>query len=185
MNCKRCQKLFHEYLDENLSPRVRTSIEEHLRDCGDCRDALAEERSLSTSMRGLLNRQVEGLKLRPGVQHEVVKAIESGAPSPKIHRNYRRILLRPALAMGVAACVLVAVMAIFQNGKSPPTQPAAQHPQSYIMCMATTYADQAKTDWIERRLIVEMRNGIEGYLEIIARKPAETTQTNQEVEEQQ
>jgi hypothetical protein len=183
MNCKRCQKLFHEYLDESLASRRRTVIEEHLRTCEGCREALSRERSLSTSMSELLSRYVGGLKLRPGIQHDVVKALESGAPSPKTRRNYRRVLLRPAVALGAAACVLAVAIAVFQNGKPPPPQSAVHHPQSYIMCMATTYADEAKTDWIERRMIVEMRNGIEGYLKIVARKPPKETQTNQEEEQ--
>ena len=183
MNCNHCQKLLHQYLDESLSSEKRASVEEHLRSCDDCRQALLKERDFSKSVRELLERRTDRLTLQPDIQRDVLKALESGAASPKTHKNYRRVLLRPALALGAAACVLVVAIAIFQNGKPPPTEPAVQHRQSYIMCMATTYADEAKTDWIERHLIVEMRNGIEGYLKIIARKPPKETQTNQEEEQ--
>jgi hypothetical protein len=45
--------------------------------------------------------------------------------------------------------------------------------------MATTYTDETKTDWTERRLIVKTRNGGEGYLKIIARKTPKSDKTNQ------
>jgi len=117
----------------------------------------------------------------------MVKALESGAPSPKTHRNYRRVLLRPALALGAAACLLFAAIIAPHNHKPAPVrtaQPVAVRPKSYIMCMATTYADETKTDWIERRMIVVTRNGREGYLNIIARKPSKPDEAKQNEKEE-
>jgi len=183
MNCNHCQKLLHQYLDESLSSEKRASVEEHLQSCDGCREAVLKERGLAKSIRELLERRTDRLTLQRDIQRDVLKALESGAASPKTHKNYRRVLLRPALALGAIACLLVVAITLIQNHKPQHVKPVMDHPRSYIMCMATTYADEAKTDWIERHLIVEMRNGIEGYLKIIARKPPKETQTNQEEEE--
>jgi len=185
MNCKRCQKLIHEYLDEALPSRLRSSVEQHLGGCDDCRAALARERQLLRSTAELLRERVHSMSLHPGVSRKVQAALESGAPSPRIPSYRRNVLLRPALALGAAVCVLVALIAILRNHSPQPIRPAKsvpEHPQSYIMCMATTYTDAAKTDWIQRCLIVEMKNGIDRYLKITAKKPPKPTQPKEEKE---
>ncbi len=187
MNCKRCQNLLHEYLDESLPSRKRTSIEEHLQTCDDCRQALASEQDFARSLSGLFRRETDSLTLSPAIQHNVLEALHSGAPSPKTHKSCTSLLLRPALALAAAACLTVAAIIAFRGQKPQLVQqstPAVPHPKSYIMCMATTYADDSKTDWIERRMIVVTRNGGEGYLNIIARKPSKPDQTNQNEREE-
>jgi len=187
MNCKHCQKLLHEYVDEALPPRIRISVEEHLHGCDDCRTALAEEQDFSKSMSELLNLRADSLTLGPDIQRNVLQALESGAPSPKTRKSYRRVLLRPAWGLAAAACLLVAAIVALQNHNPQPVRPAppaVDHPKSYIMCMATIYADETKTDWIERRMIVETRNGAERYLRIVARKPAKEKQMDPEREEE-
>lgn len=187
MNCKRCRKLLHEYLDESLPSRKRASLEEHLQTCDDCRQALTRQQDFSRSLSGLFRRETDSLTLSPAIQRNVLEALQSGAPSPKTHKSYRSVLLRPALALGAAACLLVAALIAFRGQKPELVQqstPVVPHPKSYIMCMATTYTDDTKTDWIERRLIVVTRNGGEGYLNIIARKPSKPDQTNQNEREE-
>ena len=82
--------------------------------------------------------------------------------------------------------MVTVAFAILRNHKPPQpirrAQPAPEHLQSYIMCMGTTYADETKTDWIERCLIVEMKNGVDGYLKIIAKKPPKPTHPKEEKE---
>jgi hypothetical protein len=186
MNCKRYQKLIHEYLDDALSSGLRSSIEEHLKACDDCRKAFAQERAFSESATKLLREGVHSMSLHPDILPKVQAVLESGASSPRIPSYQRNVLLRPALALGVAAVLATVAFAILRNHQPPqPTrrvQPVPERLQSYIMCMATTYADETKTDWIERRLIVEMKNGIDGYLKIIAKKPAKPTQPKEEKE---
>jgi hypothetical protein len=48
MNCRRSQELLSDYIEKTLSPLLRREVEDHLRECGDCR-GLAEsmERVLS------------------------------------------------------------------------------------------------------------------------------------------
>jgi hypothetical protein len=178
--------LLHEYLDDALSFRLRASVEEHLRICDECGEALAQERDFSRAVSGLLRRKAESLRLSRDVRRRVMEALESGAPSPKIRRRYKRVLVRPVLAVAAAACLLVAAVALFRQHEPPPVRaakPIADHPKSYIMCMATRYAEGSETDWIERRMIVRIRNGREGYLEITARKAPKEKQANEEKEE--
>lgn len=186
MNCKRCQKLIHEYLDDALPSGLRSSVERHLGGCDDCREALAAERAFTRSATELLRERVHSMELHPGVSHKVLTALESGSPSPRIRSHRRKVFLRPAMALGVAVVLVTVAFAIFRDHQPPQplrrVQPVPEHLQSYIMCMATTYADETKTDWIERRLIVEMKNGIDGYLKIIARKPPKPTEPKEEKE---
>ncbi len=183
MNCKRCQKRIHEYLDEALPSKLRTSVGEHLAGCHVCREALDNERTLARSASELLSKRVHSMRLRPDLPRKVVTALESGAPAPRIRGYRRNVVLRPALALGVAAALVIGAFAILRDYQPPrirSAQPVPEHPKSFVMCMGTTYADATKTDWTERRLIVEMRNGIDGYLEIIARKPAKPTEREEE-----
>ncbi len=186
MNCKRCQKLIHEYLDDALPSGLRFSVEQHLGSCDDCREALTAERAFSCSATKLLRERVQSITLHPDVPRKVLTALESGAPSPSVPSHRRKVLLRPALALGVAAVLVTIVFAIPRNHQPPQpirrAKSVLEHPQSYIMCMATTYTDAAKTDWIERCLIVEMKNGVHGYLKIIATKPPKPTQPKEEKE---
>jgi anti-sigma factor RsiW len=179
MNCKRCQKLLYEFLDGALSSTARASVEAHLETCDACRQALVQEQLLSRSVPELVRRETASLSVRPNVQRKILEALESGARLPRIRLRLARLLLRPALALGTAACLLVAAILAVKKPEPETAPPAAQHVKSYIMCMATTYTDETKTDWIERRLIVETRNGGEGYLRIIARKTPKTDQTKQ------
>ena len=186
MNCKRCRKLIHEYRDDALPSGLRSSVEHHLGSCDDCREALTAERAFTRSANKLLRERVHSMTLHPDVARKVLTALESGAPSLRIRSHRRKVSWRPALALGVAAILVTVAFAILRNQQPPqPTrraQPVPEHLQSYIMCMATTYADETKTDWIERRLIVEMKNGIDGYLKIIATKPPKPTQPKEEKE---
>lgn len=183
MNCKRCQKRIHEYLDDVLPLKLRSSVEEHLAGCDDCRKALAGERAFTRSATRLLREGVHSMSLHPEVSRKVVAALESGAPASRIRGYRKNVVLRPALALGAFAVFVIASFAILRNGQPPAVRrarPVPEHTKSFIMCMGTTYADAAKTDWIERRLIVEMKNGIDGYLEIIAKKPAKPTEQEEE-----
>lgn len=183
MNCKRCRKRIHEYLDDALPPRVRSSVEQHLGDCDHCRAALAQERQFSGSTADLLRERVHSLRLDPNVSPKIVTALKSGVSAPRIRGYRRNVVLRPALALGIVAALVIAAFAILTDHQPPPSrraQPIPEHPKSFVMCMGTTYADETKTDWIERRLIVEMKNGIEGYLEVVAKKPAKPTEREEE-----
>lgn len=179
MNCKRCQKLLYEFLDGALSSRARASVDAHLETCDACRQALVQEQLLSRSVPEFLRRETASLSIRPNVHRKVLEALDSGAPSPRLRPRLAHVLLRPALALGTAACLLVAAILSVKKPGPQPAHPVAPHLKSFIMCMATTYTDDTKTDWIERRLIVETRNGGEGYLKIIARKTPKSDKTNQ------
>ncbi len=187
MNCNRFQKLLHEYLDETLSPRARSLIEKHLEGCEHCRNALALERNFAARVSEQLRRRASKVTLRRDIQQNVMAALESEVRLPEILGIGKRAFVRSALAVAATACLVVAAVFIFRKGGSPPGPPSrsGEHrPPSYAMCMATIYADESKTDWVERRLIVEMRNGGEGYLKIIARKPPKPDPTKKEKEEQ-
>jgi len=179
MNCKRCQRLLYEFLDEALSSRGKASVEAHLETCDACRQALVQEQLLSRSVSELVRRETASLGVRPNVQRRILEALDSGAPSPRIRPPLAHLLLRPALSLGTAACLLVAAILSVKKPEVQPTRLVAPHIKSFIMCLATTYTDETKTDWIERRMIVKTRNGGEGYLKIIARKTPKTDLTKQ------
>jgi len=188
MNCKKCQKLLYEYIDEALPPRTRASFEEHVQGCHECRQQLLREQDFSGSTSELLHRRTESLRLRQDSQRGLLDALQSGA-SPRIRQYGWRPLLRPAVVLVTAACFAI-VAAVALRGHKPaspkpsPTAPPLRGPESFLVCTATIYADEAKTDWIERRMIVETRNGREGQLRIVARKNPKPDQTNQKEEEQ-
>ncbi len=171
MTCKSCQRLLYDYLDEALPAERRASMEQHLERCEGCREALGRERQLTSSMSALLRRETRSLTLRADTGREVERSLGSAVRAPEERASDRRRLLRPAVAVAAATCVVVGLVLALQREKPQPRQAAAPHRTSFIMCMATVYADDTKTDWIERRLIVEEKNGVDRYLKIIARKP--------------
>ena len=174
MKCKSCQRLFYEYLDEALPAKRRASVEQHLEKCEGCREMLTQERALSSTMSASLRRETRSLTLRPNVGKEVERALASPAQAAVKMPSRNRPLLRPAMVVAAVACLAVVAVLALQKKEPQPrgaAVAAAPHRTSFIMCMATVYADDAKTDWIERRLIVEEKNGVDRYLKIIARKP--------------
>lgn len=175
MKCKSCQRLLYDYLDEALPAERRASMEQHLERCEGCRQALGEERALSSTMSASLRRETRSLTLRADIGREVERALASPIKAAPVRMPSRtRPLLRPAMVAAAVACLALVAVFVLQEKEPQPRRaaaPAAPHPTSFIMCMATVYADDTKTDWIERRLIVEEKNGVDRYLKIIARKP--------------
>lgn len=53
MSCQTIEELLALYLDDALTPTERQRVEQHLADCSDCRDTLAELRQMQLDLRAL------------------------------------------------------------------------------------------------------------------------------------
>jgi hypothetical protein len=105
MNCRGVSRRLSAYIDDDLSPGIKRSVDEHLRACRPCARRLAELEAIITSARNL-----PPLEVSVGLKERILSALNQ---RPKPVLGIRGIRLRFALA-GTAfatAAVLVFVLA--------------------------------------------------------------------------
>jgi Putative zinc-finger len=76
MNCENFNDQMPEYLDGSLTTAQQASARQHVEKCLDCQRALARQEAFAKSIRLSLNRETEGLSLRPDTRRNIVKAFE-------------------------------------------------------------------------------------------------------------
>jgi len=77
MNCQDFQDNLYDYLDETLNAARQAAAREHLRQCENCRHALAREKAVAQAIRHSLEQATAGLSLRPEVGRNVLQALET------------------------------------------------------------------------------------------------------------
>lgn len=74
MNCEDFHNLLFEYVEESLSAKVRAAADEHLAECSECRQAVAEERQRARFLFERLHQHAKALSLRPEIRRSVLTA---------------------------------------------------------------------------------------------------------------
>ncbi len=74
----------------------------------------------------------------------------------------------PGLAWA-ATCLLIVVFGVIRLQTPPPA-----HSDAHIKCVVVMYADEARTNWSRRTIIVRKTNGTESYIKVVAQKPQQT-----------
>jgi hypothetical protein len=112
MNCRGVSRRLSAYIDNDLSPGIRQSVEEHLRSCRQCARRLAELEAIIASARNL-----PPLEVSAGFKERIMNAIRW---NPKPVLGMRGIRLRFALAG--TAFATAAVLVFLLSGPRPSTE---------------------------------------------------------------
>ena len=107
-----------------------------------------------------LHRRVDHLVLSADARNRVIDSACTGMP-PKTR-------YWPGLgwAAAAAACLLIAVLGFVRLRTS---MPAALNSQ--IKCVSVVYADESRSIWLNRTVIVREVNGTESYIKVVAHNP--------------
>jgi hypothetical protein len=112
MNCRGVSRRLSAYIDSDLSPGIRQSVEEHLRTCRQCARKLEELEAIIASARSL-----PPLEVSAGFRERILTAIRW---NPKPVLAMRGIRLR--LALGSTAFAAAAVAVFLLSGPTPSTE---------------------------------------------------------------
>ena len=132
MNCDDFEVVLQEYLDGGLEPDVLASVDEHLRQCGDCRQAVAREKALARSLRHSFTHATAGLSLRTDLKRNVLRALES---SPSRRRlwwpGWRKFFscVRPVPTAASFLCIILLLLGVQFYPRLLKRAPAGTIPQ--------------------------------------------------------
>lgn len=106
MNCRGVSRRLSTYIDGDLSPGIKQSVEEHLQSCRSCRRKLAELRAIVMAARNMPSLEVSG-----GFKERVLAAVREGQES-----SLRLGVVRLRFALAGAAFVTAAALVFFLTG---------------------------------------------------------------------
>ncbi len=106
MNCRGASRRLSAYIDGQLSPAIRRSVEEHLKGCAECRQKLAEFEVISN-----VTHRLPSLKVSEGFADNVLAAARA---KPKTKEAFGKIRYR--FAMASAAFMAAAAIVFFIIG---------------------------------------------------------------------
>lgn len=116
MNCENFNDQLPEYLDGTLADGEQAAAREHVEKCVGCQRALAWQEAFAKTLRLSMNRQTQGLSLRPEMRRNIKKATEARAPLPTVLESIRAFFAfnwrRPAWA---GAAMLGLLLLVFGN----------------------------------------------------------------------
>jgi hypothetical protein len=105
MNCELASHLIDDYLENRLSQRDRTCLEEHLSRCPSCAQELYRRPTFDRDVRKALTASVLPLRLAPTASRRIVQASQDS-----VHRAIR--FNRFAVAMRASASALAAILVV-------------------------------------------------------------------------
>lgn len=107
MNCRGVSRRLSAYIDSDLSPGIRQSVDEHLQSCRSCKQKLAELRAIVIAAHNM-----PPLKVSGGFKERVLAVVHEGrGGSP-----WRSGTVRLRLAMAGAGFVTAAALVFFLAG---------------------------------------------------------------------
>ena len=107
MNCQHFQNELHEYVEGSLPPVRQRAADEHLNQCGACRQLLRQEQRVAQTLSQEFRQTTTGLMLPPDFQARLLialhkEAAEKVTPLPEPNPGWARF----AWPVAIAACVL-------------------------------------------------------------------------------
>jgi anti-sigma factor RsiW len=106
MNCRGVSRRLSTYIDGDLSPGIKQSVEEHLQSCRSCRRKLAELKAIVMAARSM-----PSLEVSSGFKERVLAAVHEGQES-----LLRLGPVRLRFALAGAAFVTAAALVFFVAG---------------------------------------------------------------------
>ena len=106
MNCRGASRRLSAYIDNDLSPGIRQSVDEHLQSCRSCKQKLAELRAIVIAAHNM-----PSLKISGGFKERVLAVVHEGRELP-----WRSGTVRLRLAMAGAGFVTAAALVFFLAG---------------------------------------------------------------------
>ncbi len=150
MNCRVCERLVWDYLENRLSEAERERVESHLKHCSSCRASLESARQTYRALRSLPRASApSGLVQRV---HARIEQLPEPKPFQRWWQGWRTVALAPALGLLVALLWWGAG----QIGKSTDT---AQNPDR----LAQQYAEDC-LDLHEQLEVADWAPSPSGYL---------------------
>ena len=115
MKHQRIQKHLSAYLDNELAPIMRQKVDDHLQDCQECADMLADFKQ---------NRQRIAVFVHPApsMKNAVLAKIREAAPQRKLLPIFRRWVFRPFTVGATAFSTVCLIVAFFIFTYSPAPQ---------------------------------------------------------------
>lgn len=115
MKHQRIQKQLSAYLDNELAPIMRQEVDDHLRDCQECVDMLADFKQNRQRIAALVHPA-------PSMKNVVLAKIQEAAPQNKLLSILRRWVFRPFTVGATAFSTVCLVVAFFIFTYSPAPQ---------------------------------------------------------------
>lgn len=111
MNCRDFNDRLYDYLDDTLDSDVHARIDEHLRECADCRRALGREKGLAESIKASLEHATVNLSLRPEtLPNLLVERTPSPSPAGVFIRAWQWLIACPVRPASAGAVLLAALV---------------------------------------------------------------------------
>jgi hypothetical protein len=105
MNCRGASRRLSAYIDNNLSPGIKQSVEEHLQHCVTCKRKLAEFEAIVTAAHSLAP-----LSIKSGFEERVLKAVHNRQETHEVLSNLRyRLTLAGVAFMATSAAIFFVV----------------------------------------------------------------------------
>jgi len=122
MNCEDCRDFLDAYLDNELDVASVIRFQQHLHECGECRDAFGARRSLQT----LLRRKEMRFELPPELQSSVKRLLARETSHIEVPARTRRVI--PLSIPWAIAAALVFFAGLVWLNPAAPFRSAAQAP---------------------------------------------------------
>jgi hypothetical protein len=106
MNCRGASRRLSAYIDDDLSPGIKQSLEEHLQSCRSCRRKLAELKAIVMAARNM-----PPLEVSSGFKEQVLAAVRERQES-----SLRLGVVRLRFVLAGAAFVTAAALVFFLAG---------------------------------------------------------------------
>ena len=121
-NCSHMASLLDKYVDDELRPEERVSVEEHVKGCHRCHRELEE----LTALRSRLQEAVEaGVADAPlsRIWEGMAERLETPTAMEQMWWEFKNLLssFRPRTALAWGAAIVIAFLIIFPFVTSPPT----------------------------------------------------------------
>lgn len=144
INCKTCRSWMLDFEDGRLSPARAAAMSNHLEECRACRAMAADSASARTALRGLPVAQTS-----PQFEPLLWARISERQERQTLTRwKWLRVspiaaLVRPALAVGAAACILAGTLWVHTSEAPGPSPAPAADSALISQCVALHARDVA------------------------------------------
>ncbi|MBC7348036.1 MAG: zf-HC2 domain-containing protein [Clostridia bacterium] len=152
MKCRKARQLLSPYIDDELKPKEKAALEEHLASCEACRAELEELKAISNAIREIFQR----IEPPPDLLEKTMRRIREMEESGEMERLRRRERLakwrKAAMGVGLAAGIGLAALQFGRAGVGPVMPPGV---------LATEHAGSAAPQE-EARVVVSLQENAGG-----------------------
>jgi hypothetical protein len=163
MNCRKIKRNLEEYLDCTLSKKIKIAVEDHIRECPDCKKMVKERQQMGK----LISSTMKKIILNQEPPERLLKSILEGTPitRPKL---LIPLLLKPKFAamaiLPLASFFLFLFILLHRDNQNPLPEYPGEVKVSYLKWTTAHYTRGSSDDWTIKRTYIKTSNGKEGFL---------------------